>query len=138
VATIIRDVTIDTEPAAAWDALRDFGALHERLARGFITDCTMVTPDTRRITFFNGAVAREQLIGIDNAARRLAYSIIESSLNMTHHNGAAQISDDGRGGTRFTWTVDLLPDEVAAPVADMMTAGLAAIKATLDREGAPA
>ena len=137
-ATIIRDVTIDTEPATAWDALRDFGALHQRLAPGFITDCQMVRTDARRITFFNGAVAREQLIGIDDDTRRLAYSIVESSLNMTHHNAAAQIADDGRGGTRFTWTVDVLPDEVAPPIADMMATGLAAIKATLDRDGAAA
>lgn len=137
-ATIIRDVTIDTEPAAAWEALRDFAALHERLARGFITDCKMETADTRRITFFNGAVAREQLIGIDDDARRLAYSIVESSLNMSHHNAAAQIAGDGNGGARFTWTVDVLPDEVAAPISDMMAAGLAAIKATLDRDPAAA
>jgi hypothetical protein len=131
VATIIREVTIDAEPATAWDALKDFGALHERLARGFVTGCQMVTGDTRRITFFNGAVAREQLIGIDEDARRLAYSIIESSLNMTHHNASAQIADDGTGRTRFIWTVDVLPDEVADPINLMMTAGLDAVKRTL-------
>ena len=135
-ATIIRDVTIDTEPAAAWDALRDFGALHERLARGFITACKMVSSDTRAITFFTGAEARERLIGIDDDTRRLAYSIIESRLNMTHHNGAAQITDDGTGRTRFTWTVDVLPDEVAPRIAEMMGAGLTSVKATL--EGVPA
>jgi hypothetical protein len=132
VATIIRDVTIDTEPATAWDALRDFGALHERLARGFVTDCKMLTSDTRVITFFNGAVAQEQLIGVDDDTRRLAYSIVESSFNMTHHNAAAQIADDGSGRTRFTWTVDVLPDEIAGPITNMMAAGLAAIKQTLE------
>jgi hypothetical protein len=136
VATIIRDVTIDTDPATAWDALKDFGALHERLARGFITECQMVTGDTRRITFFNGAVAREQLIGVDDNARRLAYSIIESSLNMTHHNASAQIAADGTGRTRFLWTVDVLPDAVADPINVMMTAGLEAVKETLERHRA--
>jgi hypothetical protein len=138
VATIIRDVTIDAEPATAWDALKDFGALHQRLARGFVTECQMVTGDTRRITFFNGAVAREQLIGIDDDARRLAYAIIESSLTMTHHNASAQIADDGTGRTRFIWTVDVLPDEVADPINVMMTAGLEAVKKTLDVDRAVA
>ena len=137
-ATIIRDVTIDTEPATAWDALKDFGALHQRLARGFITDCHMVTSDTRRITFFNGAVAQEQLVGVDDDARRLAYAIIESSLNMTHHNASAQIADDGTGRTRFIWTVDVLPDGVADSINLMMTAGLEAVKRTLDGDRAVA
>lgn len=137
-ATIIRDVTIDTEPGKAWDALKEFGVLHERLARGFITDCQMVTSDTRRITFFNGAVAREQLIGVDDDARRLAYAIIESSLNMSHHNASAQITHDGTGRTRFIWTVDVLPDEAAEPISLMMTAGLEAIKKTLDGDRAVA
>jgi hypothetical protein len=138
VATIIRDVTIDTEPAMAWEALKDFGALHERLARGFVTDCQMATSDTRRITFFNGAVARERLIGVDDDVRRLAYSIIESSLNMTHHNASAQILEDGPGRTRFIWTVDVLPDEAADPINLMMTAGLQAVKETLDGDRAVA
>jgi Polyketide cyclase / dehydrase and lipid transport len=138
VTTIIQDVTIDADPATAWDALKDFGALNERLARGFVTECQMVTGDTRRITFFNGAVAREQLIGIDDDARRLAYSIIESSLAMTHHNASAQIADDGTGRTRFIWTVDVLPDEAAAPINLMMTAGLEAVKKTLGGDRAVA
>jgi hypothetical protein len=120
------------------DALKDFGALHERLARGFITDCRMATSDIRRITFFNGAMAREQLIGVDDDARRLAYSIIESRLNMTHHNASAQIADDGSGRTRFIWTVDVLPHEVAEPINLMMTAGLEAIKTTLEGDRAAA
>jgi hypothetical protein len=137
-ATIIRDVTLDTEQASAWDALKDFGALHQRLAREFITDCHMVTSDTRRITFFNGAVAQEQLVGVDDDARRLAYAIIESSLNMTHHNASAQIAEDNTGRTRFIWTVDVLPDEQAGPINLMMTAGLEAVKRTLDGDRAVA
>ena len=33
-ASIIRETSIDVEPEAAWDALRDWAAVHERLARG--------------------------------------------------------------------------------------------------------
>jgi Polyketide cyclase / dehydrase and lipid transport len=134
-ATIIRTVTIDNNASIVWDALRDFGALHQRLAPGFITDCRMKTTDVRVVTFFSGAVATEQLIGLDDDSRRLAYSIVDSALNMTHHNAAAQVSDDGDGRTIFTWTVDLLPDGCGAPVGRLMDAGLAAIKANLDRVG---
>jgi hypothetical protein len=134
VATIIRTITIDSDPATCWDALRDFCALHQRLAPGFVTGSRMEGADIRAISFFTGAIAKERLIGIDDDARRLAYSIIESSLGLTHHNGAAQITDTGDGRTRFTWTVDVLPDERAAPLARMMDAGLTAIKANLEQQ----
>jgi hypothetical protein len=134
-ATIIRGTTIDCDPATAWDALADFGALHTRLAHGFVTDTHLESADIRAVTFFNGAVARERLVGVDEPARRLAYSVIDSGFNAAHHNAAAQVFEAGPRRTRFVWTVDVLPDEVAEPMSRMMDAGLAAIKATLESGG---
>jgi Polyketide cyclase / dehydrase and lipid transport len=131
-ATIIRQTMIDVSPADAWAALSDFGGVHQRLAVGFVTDCTLDAPDVRTISFFNGAVAKERLVGVDEGARRLAYSVIESGLAPSHHNGAAQIIED-RDGTRFVWTTDVLPDELAPTIAGLMDAGIAAIKFTLER-----
>lgn len=37
-ASIRRETVIDCSPEQAWDALRDFGAVHIRLAPGFVTD----------------------------------------------------------------------------------------------------
>ncbi len=129
-ATIIRQTVIDVSPAHAWAALRDFGAVHERLAVGFVTDCTLDAPDVRTISFASGAVATERLVGVDDGARRLAYSVIDSRLQLAHHNAAAQIIEDV-DGTRFVWTTDVLPDDVAPTVAGLMDAGIAAIRLTL-------
>ena len=136
-STIIREVTIDADPDSCWDALRDFAALDKRLAPGFIRESRLEGPETRVVTFFNGAVARERLVGVDDHARRLAYSVIESRFNMAHHNAAAQIIDGGERGTRFVWTTDVLPDELGAPIAELMEAGLSAIKANLERDRVP-
>ena len=38
-ASITREIHIDADPAAVWDALRDFDAVHERLVPGFVVDC---------------------------------------------------------------------------------------------------
>jgi hypothetical protein len=84
------------------------------------------------VTFFNGAVAREVLVGIDDEQRRLVYSVVESGLGCTHHNAAARIVAGGDGTTRFEWTVDVLPDELAAPIGALMDGGLSAIKHTLE------
>jgi hypothetical protein len=135
-ATIIREVVIDADARSVWDALRDFGALHERLARGFVTYSRLDGVDTREITFFNGAVARERLIGVDDGARRLAYSVIESRFNATHHHASAQVLDVGDGRSRFVWTMDVLPDALAAPIAALMNTGIEAIKATFEPDPA--
>jgi len=136
-STIIREVVIEADATLVWDALRDFGALEEKLAPGFVTDCRLETSDTRVVTFFNGAEARERLVGVDKNARRLAYSVIESRFDATHHNAAAQIIDEGTGRSRFTWTVDVLPNELATPIGQMMEAGLDAIKVHLEQLGNP-
>jgi hypothetical protein len=41
-ASIVREVVIAAPAAPCWDAIRDFGALHERLAPGFVTGVAMV------------------------------------------------------------------------------------------------
>ena len=134
-STIIREVIIEADATSVWDALRDFGALQEKLAPGFVTGCRLETSDTRIVTFFNGAEARERLVGVDEEARRLAYSVIESGFDATHHNAAAQIIDDGAGRSRFAWTVDVLPDELATRIGEMMETGLDAMKEHLDDRG---
>lgn len=129
VASIYKDARIDVEPDEAWDALRDFGALHDRLAARFVTD-TRLDGDDRIVTFFNGTVLRERLISIDDEARRLVWSIVDGPY--THHNGSAQIFCDCDRRTWFVWVTDVLPDELAPRTAEMMERGLAAIKATLE------
>ena len=128
-ASIRKQIQIHTEPATAWDALRDFGALHERLANGFVTDARLDGRD-RIVTFFNGSVLRERLVALDDEARRLVWSIIDGPY--THHNGAAQILPADDGGTLLTWTSDLLPDQAAPRTAELMELGLKAIKRTLE------
>jgi hypothetical protein len=77
VASIRKDALIDARPEGVWTAVRDFGAVDERLAPGFVVD-TRLDGDARIVTFFNGAVARELLVDIDDEARRLVYSVVES------------------------------------------------------------
>jgi hypothetical protein len=132
-ATIIRETMIDVAAADAWAALSDVSGVHQRLAVGFVSDCTLDAPDVRTIRFVNGAVATERLVGVDEDARRLAYSVIDSGLDLSHHNGAAQVTQDGEG-TRFVWITDVLPDELAPTIAALMDAGIAAIKFTLERD----
>lgn len=129
-ASITKQVVIDAPPDEVWDALRDFGAVHERLAPGFVVDARL-EDGARVVTFFNGAVARELLVDTDDDARRLVYSIVESPLNATHDNSSCQVVADGRG-SRFVWIKDFLPDAIAPPIDELMEQGIEVVKETLE------
>ena len=126
-ATIRKEVEIRSSPQRVWEALRDVGAL-QRLAAGFVVDATM-EDNARVVTFGNGVVVREDIVSVDDAARRVVWAIVGQQFH--HYNGAAQVFDDD-GGARFVWTTDLLPDGLAGNVEAMMDAGIGAIKKTIE------
>ena len=131
-ASIHQEVLIQSRPEAVWDAVRDVGAVHTRVAPGFLTDCRMEdAPRARVVTFANGMEARELIVEVDDAARRLAWAVVGG--RMSHHNASMQIFAEGTGQTRVVWIADLLPNELAPAVAGMIEQGLAAMKKTLER-----
>jgi carbon monoxide dehydrogenase subunit G len=131
-ASIHREVLIDARPEFVWDALRDIGAIHRRLAPGFVTDARL-EEGARVVTFGNGMVARELIVDVDEQARRLAWSVVGGQ--MTHHNASAQVFAEGDGRSRFVWIADLLPHELAPVIAGMIDQGLAVIKQTMEHTG---
>jgi hypothetical protein len=132
-ATIRKETTIAVPADDIWEALRDWGAPHTRLAPGFVID-TRLDGDDRIVTFAWGAVVRELLVDLDDDARRLVWSVREGPYS--HHNGTAQVFPDGNGGSRFVWIADVLPNETAARTAELMEQGTAVIKRTLESERA--
>lgn len=131
-ASIPKEFLVAAPADRVWAALRDFGAVHERVAPGFVVESTMDTATSRVITFFNGMTARELLVSCDDVARRLVYSAVGGRL--THHNAAAQVFDEAGGGCRFVWVTDFLPDEMAPAIDTMMTRGAAVMKEALERQ----
>lgn len=128
-ASIRKEIVINAPLEEVWDALRDWGALHRRLAPGFVTE-TKLDGEDRIVTFFNGNTVREVLLDRDDDTRRLAWSIVGGSY--AHHNGSAQVCPDGDGRARFVWVTDLLPESLAVPTAEMMERGIQVIKQTLE------
>jgi hypothetical protein len=127
-ATIRQEIVTSAAPRDVWDALCDFGAVHERVARGFVVDTQMQGED-RVVTFANGLVAREVVVARDDDALRFVYSARSDAL--THHNAAVQVFADD-AGSRIVWTADVLPDAVAPHIAAMMHDGAASIRLTFD------
>ncbi|SDY82251.1 Polyketide cyclase / dehydrase and lipid transport [Variovorax sp. YR266] len=129
-ATVYKEFIVEADAAHVWDALRDFGAVHTRLAPSFLIGCTIDAEGARILTFANGLVAREVLVGIDDAHRRLAYTVTGGQA--AHHHATAQVFEEGAGRSRFVWITDVLPDAMAAYIGPMMEQGGAAMKATLE------
>ncbi len=128
-ASVHREVVIARPIGAVWDALADVGALHTRLAKGFVVDCRL-EPGARMVTFANGMVARELIVDVDASAWRVAWAVVGTTL--THHNASAQVFAEGERSCRFVWIADFLPNEPAPAIAGMIEHGLAAMKRHLD------
>jgi carbon monoxide dehydrogenase subunit G len=130
-ATIRREIAIEARAEEVWAAVRDVGAVHERLAPGFVVD-TRLEPGARVVTFANGLVARELIVDVDDEARRLAWAVV-GSRRLTHHNASMQVLPEGERRSRVVWIADLLPDDVAADIRALMEQGMATMKKTLER-----
>ena len=128
-ASIRKEIVIDASAESVWDALRDWGALHERLVPGFATDARLDGAD-RLVTFSNGSMLRERLVDVDDDARRLVWSIADPPY--IHHNASAQVFPDTAAGSRFVWIADFLPNELADRAASLMEQALGVIKRTLE------
>ena len=132
-ASIHKDISIDAAPADVWDAVRDFGAVHTRLAPGFVTDARL-DGDARIVTFANGNVAREVLVDCDDKRRRLVYAIANE--RVTHYSASVQIMADGEGCCRMTWIVDVLPNAIAPYIDAQMELGALAVQKTFRKSAA--
>lgn len=126
-ATALLDLDLPIPAAEAWAAVRDFGAVHERLVPGFLTGAEL-DGDVRTVTFHNGMVVREHLVTLDDEHRRLVYW---NELPGAEHHSASVRVHESAAGCRIEWTTDVRPDALAEPIAEMMRAGLAVMAATL-------
>jgi carbon monoxide dehydrogenase subunit G len=130
-ASIRKEVMVNARPEKIWDAVRDVGAVHERLAPGFVVD-TRMEEGARVVTFGNGQVARELIVDVDDVARRLVWAVVGSP-QLTHHNASLQIFAEGDGRSRIVWVADLLPNEVAGYIQGMIEQGMGVMKRTLEQ-----
>jgi hypothetical protein len=127
-ASIYKDIPINAPAPDVWDAVRDFGALHTRLAPGFVLD-SKLDGDARIVTFSNGTVARELMVDCDDERRRLAYAV--RSERLTQHSASIEIIADGERRCRMIWITDVLPHEIAPYISAQMDQGALAVQAAL-------
>ena len=128
-ASLHRDIPINTSPDSIWAVVRDFGAV-QKLAPGFVVDAKL-DGDARIVTFANGNVAREMLVDCDEARRRLVYAI--SNERVKHYNAVVEVIADGADNSRLVWTVDVLPHEIAPYISGQMDQAARAMQQALGK-----
>jgi len=128
-ASIRKEILLESSAENVWAAVRDVGALHHRLVPGFVVD-TRLEEGARVVTFGNGMVVRELIVDLDDDARRLAWSAQGGRLS--HHNASVQVFADGARRCRLVWIADLLPNELAGDIRAMIDQAAAVMKKTLD------
>lgn len=127
-ATVRKEFRSTRSADEVWAVLRRFDAVHE-MAPGFVTATKIEPSGARMVTFANGMEVREWLVSSSDAERRLVYAILDHP-RYQHYNASAQVLEDG-ADSRFVWTVDFLPDEMAGMQDASMEAGAAAMAKAL-------
>jgi hypothetical protein len=132
-ASIHKDIPLDAHPDDVWAAVRDFGAVHQRLAPGFVREAHL-EGEARIVTFANGTVARELLVDCDEARRRLVYAVISERVKRC--SASVQVTADGDTRTRLIWIVDVLPHAITAYIDAQMEQAALAMQKALGRHAA--
>ena len=102
------EVSIDRSPDEVWKLLREFGGIAEWMPG--VESCT-ADGDVRTLGMM-GMQVKEQLRGLDEDARAISYSLIESPIgNLESHLVTIAVAPEGTG-SHVTWTVEVTPDEL--------------------------
>jgi uncharacterized protein YndB with AHSA1/START domain len=131
-ASIRHEIVIDAPPEQVWDVLRDVGAVHERLLPGRVAD-SRIEGGQRILTFPDGHVIRELIVAVDDATRRLAYSVIEGARPPAdYHHASFEVLQESRRASRLIWTTDVLPHALAARIRIIMERGAIEMKEAIE------
>lgn len=129
-ATIIREFFVSASAETAWSAIRDYGAVHHRLAPGLVTDVRL-EDDVRIVSLSTGLVLRELLVTIDDEARRLVYA--STGGRAKHHNASLQVFPSGPNECRIVWLTDVLPAELVEPISGLIEQAVPIMQRTLEQ-----
>jgi carbon monoxide dehydrogenase subunit G len=102
------EVSIDKNPDDVWKLVREFGGLQTWMPG--VESC-VVDGDIRTIGLM-GIEIQEKLRSLDDTARTISYSVVESPMgNLESHLATITVTPEG-GGSHVTWAVEVVPDDL--------------------------
>lgn len=94
-----------------------------------IASCSL-DGDVRTCTLPDGVAIKERVITVDEDAKRVVYTVTEGPLPMEFHCASVQVVEKNNQ-TNVVWIVDVKPDEMAAPLSEMMDSAAQSMAAIL-------
>jgi mxaD protein len=149
---VIKEVTVQADPAKAWELVKDFGAIHKWHPAVASTQLEMRKGDSgadvqhRLLTLKDGGTILEKLVGAADTDMKLEYRIVEGVLPVSGYRAIMQVKAGAEPGQAVvTWTgrfynkayaVDAPKGEdnatAIAAVEGVYDAGLAGLKQVLE------
>ena len=129
-ATIRKEIHINAESVAVWDAVRDFEHVDQRLVPGFVVE-VQAEDGARDVTFANGVKVRELLVSVDDNLRRLVYAIANG--RFITYSASVQVFREGKHHCLLVWIVDLLPNSFESYIKTQMDSAAIIMKDTLEK-----
>ncbi len=122
-ATATAELTMTATPDAVWTIVRDFHGLGSWMPG---IDSSESDGDDRVLSMM-GMSIRERLVNLDEAGKAITYSIVDGVPIESHE--ATITVHDADGGSRVTWDVTAVPDEMAGMMQGIYQGSLDALKA---------
>ena len=119
--SIRREAILDVPARDVWAGLREVGKAAEMFP-GILTACELRRDDERVVTFANGLVVVERIIGVDDQNRRMAYSAQVDGF--AHHNASMEVLPLADNMSRFIWITDFLPDDARSFAEPLIEEGI--------------
>lgn len=105
---VVKSVDIKAPVDKVWDAVKDFDSLpkwHPGFADDKLIKGENNKPGTqRKLTVKDGPSFTEELLAFDDATHSYRYRIVESPLPLRDYSSRMAVKDDGKGGSRVTWS----------------------------------
>jgi len=118
------EASVNAGADEVWAFVGQFGGLDTWMPG---VDSCVVEGDVRTVGVM-GISVKEQLRDHDDAARRIAYGIVESPMdNLVSHLATITVTPEG-DGCRVTWEVEVTPDDMLPLFQGMYEGSVAEIK----------
>lgn len=121
-ATVEKKIELAISAEELWSKVRDVGGLAQLLD---VVEDSKVEGDRRLCTLADGAELSETVVSVDDALRRVAYTITAGPFPIEFHAAAMEVGDAGEGRSTFRWIADVKPDKLAEVFDGLMGAEVA-------------
>jgi hypothetical protein len=108
-ASIYKELQVAMSPEELWERVKDVGNI-SRLFPNVIPSSELDENNARSCTLADGSQLTERIVAVDDEHRRVAYTITQAPMPLTHHHASMQVYPE-TGGSRFVWITDFLPGE---------------------------